>query len=573
MPSPGVDSLPAYNSEEIRLVDTVEDMRKAIPRIVESVENVEEVNRICRDLLESCRGLCNAEVCAVFFVRGKDVLLQAQLGYESPDGVTYPFGQLRKRLRYQIGKLDNNQYDGITGLVASTGEEFSADSWEEIRQNPSHRGKPDTLNIWNEKRPFRGVFAVPLRPNDKTIGVLKVENKRSRGGAQADNFNERDKFLLRTLAQFFARELERAGFRPEKEPPASSLETLASKHDSSNMREVIDKLPRQIEIALKQKLPSIPTGPFEGAIVVGMGGSALPVDVITTAFKDRCRVPVSVIRTYQLPVSDTSKYLIIASSFSGSTEETLAPIEQMDTGAKNLVCVTTTGPSSSLAKLATRRGYPLINIDISREPDNFQPRSAVGYFVAYLTRVLSSAKMIDDSAMKELEAVPEFLRSIDISKKTEDIARWLSENDKIPVIYCDDVYQASIARITKIKFNENAKRPAFFNALPEANHNEMIGFTTPLGRYGILYFHDPASHPRIEQRFEVMKRVFSEGKLNHVEFEKWVLPGDTKIQKIFAALAFAERCSFNLALLAGFDPTPVEMVQRFKTALVDSAGR
>lgn len=545
------------------LVDAIEAVRPTSQGIVESGEDCIAIYDACHDLLESCRKVCNAEVCAIFLVRGEEVLLQAQLGYEAPGGFPIRFHDLSHELKYKIGIVDDSRYDGITGLVASTGKEFSADSWEEIKQHPSHAGKPDRLKIWSENRPFRCMFAVPLNLANRTIGVLKVENKRASDN-RGETFNDRDKLLLRVLAELFSRELGRAGFQPEKvqESYAIELETLAQKYDFYKMREVIEHLPRQIEIALKQELPAIPTGPFKGAVIVGMGGSALPVDVITTAFQERLNVPVSVVRNYQLPPSVTKDHLIIASSFSGTTEETLAAIEPLHQDAKNVVCVTTGGRLRALAK---ERGYPLVLMNIEKEPPGFQPRSAVGYFVTYLARVLSVAGVMADTTA-EIATIPQFLRGINFSKDAEKIAIWLQ--DKIPVIYCDEMYHAAIARTAKIKFNENSKRPAFFNALPEANHNEMIGFTASMGLFGILYLHDQSSHPRIQQRFEVMKRVFAEGSLNHVSFMKWMIPGETKLQKIFAALVFAERCSYDLALLAGFDPTPVDMVEKFKSALV-----
>ncbi|MGH8553717.1 MAG: SIS domain-containing protein, partial [Methylococcales bacterium] len=321
--------------------------------------------------------------------------------------------------------------------------------------------------------------------------------------------------------------------------------------------------PKQIEIALSQEMPPIPKNRFKGIAVVGMGGSALPIDVITCAFEECLRVPLGITRHYQLPRSIGNEHLVIASSFSGGTEETLSAIEQLPKNADNVVCVTAGGKLGSLAR---ERNYPLVLLPIDKEPQGFQPRSAVGYFVTFFARVLAAAGAMADVS-SQLQTVRPFLRGIDFSEEAESMARWLQ--DKIPVIYCDEAYHLAIARTAKIKFNENSKRPAFFNCFPEVNHNEMIGFTTgTLGKFGILYFHDRSSHPRIQQRFKVMQSVCENAGLKHLSFRQWVIPGETKIQKIFAALAFSERCSFNLALLDGFDPTPVDMVEKFKEALV-----
>jgi len=223
-----------------------------------------------------------------------------------------------------------------------------------------------------------------------------------------------------------------------------------------------------------------------------------------------------------------------------------------------------------LQTVAGERGFPMIRIPVEREPRGFQPRSAVGYFVTFFARVLAAAGLMADPA-PELDAVASFLNRIPIRKDAEDAARWL--NERIPVAYTDERHLMSIARIVKIKFNENAKRPAFFNALPEANHNEMIGYVKPLAKFGVVYFHDESSHPRVRQRFRVMAETFRRDGLDHVAFREWTMPGSTLLERTFAALVFAEWCSYSVALLDGFDPTPVELVEKFKKALVEFSAR
>ena len=352
-----------------------------------------------------------------------------------------------------------------------------------------------------------------------------------------------------------------AGQSADSVPDRSELNARAAEFDCSNMAKVIERLPQQIEIALEQELPPIPSGPFNRVVLAGMGGSALPMDVVTGAFADRVKVPVRVWRHYDLPSVVRDGTLIIASSFSGNTEETLSAVSRCPRNAANIVLLCAGG---RLAALGRERGYPVIRIPIELEPEGFQPRSALGYTVTFLARILTCAGVLDD-ARAELEAAPPFLHKADTRPEAEEVAVWLQ--DRIPVVYTDEMHLMSIARIAKIKFNENAKRPALFNALPEASHNEMIGFTKALGSFGLLYLHDPDSHPRIHQRFNVMKQLFEREKLDHVRFRKWEIPGTTSIQKIFAAMAFADWCSYTLALLDGIDPTPVALVEQFKQQL------
>jgi len=348
------------------------------------------------------------------------------------------------------------------------------------------------------------------------------------------------------------------------------INDLAQKWDCDRMAMVIERIPNQIEIALDHTMPSLSKGTFNKVLLVGMGGSALPMDIVIDAFADQLKIRPAILRNYQLPSWVDDKTLIIASSFSGSTEEVMMAIKHFPKKASNIVVICRElkddKDESALNSMANERGYPLIEIPVNKEPPGFQPRSAVGYMVTFLARLLSDAGVLEDST-SQLQTIPPFLRrKLEIRTGAEDVAQWLV--DKIPIIYTDESHLNSVARVAKIKFNENSKRPAFFNALPEVNHNEMIGFTKSFGRFGVLYVHDSDSHPRIRHRFNVMKQVFEKTNfLNHVSFWEWEMIGETKLQKIFSALVFVDWCSYTLALLDKINPTPVELVEIFKKNL------
>jgi glucose/mannose-6-phosphate isomerase len=336
---------------------------------------------------------------------------------------------------------------------------------------------------------------------------------------------------------------------------------LAEQHDHFHMATVIARLADHIGLALADSLPALRQTRFSQVVVCGLGGSALPCEVLMDAFAGELTAPMRVWRTYGVPPGIDEHTLLIFSSFSGNTEETLSGIEGLPADARNVVVVTAGG---RLAALARERGYPLIVIPTRDEPQGFQPRSAFGFIVTYLARVLHAAGLMKDPA-PALGGLPGFLRGVDVRPEAADLASWLG--DRIPVVYTDDSHLMSVARITKIKFNENAKRPSFFNAFPELNHNEMIGFTVPLGSFAALYLHDPASPARIRERFDVMRDVFSRDRIVNVAFRSWDMPGATRAERVFAALMFADWCSYYTALLGGFDPTPVPLVESFKQEL------
>jgi glucose/mannose-6-phosphate isomerase len=348
------------------------------------------------------------------------------------------------------------------------------------------------------------------------------------------------------------------------------LRLLADRCDKFNMAGVIERTPGQIEYALSDSnFPKIPDRSYSNIIIAGMGGSALPVEVLEDAFYGRFRIPIDVCRNYRCRTKITPMTLSVASSFSGNTEEAISAMEHIARLGAHILVITAGG---RLEKIAAEKGYPTVRIPYKREGVGFQPRSATGYMVTYLARMLAAAGVLEDPAA-ELSALPAFLRGLKIREEAEATARWFA--GRIPVIYTDESFERSIARIFKIKLNENAKRPAFYYSLPEANHNEMIGFSHQNNdeHYAVLYLKDPAGEKNVHLRFEVMKELFKGLGINHVDFREWTLPGSTNLEKIFAGLMFGDWCAYTAALLNHRDPSPVELVENFKTRLKEKQNR
>lgn len=328
------------------------------------------------------------------------------------------------------------------------------------------------------------------------------------------------------------------------------------------MARVIAGIGGQIDFALgDERFPDIVRSDIEEILVVGMGGSALPVDILNDALSDWLPRPIRVSRHYHLPGAETKRRLLIFSSFSGNTEEVLEPLRSMPAEAPDIVIITAGG---QLASIGEERGYPTIVIPAEREPEGFQPRCASGYIVTYLARVIA-ASGFTDVPFEQFRDLPAFLDGLDMRAEGEALA--LELEGRIPIFYSDEGHALSLARIAKIKYNENAKRPAFFNALPEANHNEMIGLSGADIPLTVVYFRDPQSHPRVQQRFDIMRRVLAGP---HVHFLEWEMLGANRLERVFATLMLADWVSYFSALLRGVDPTPVALVEEFKRLLTES---
>ena len=243
---------------------------KALPLVSQLISEARRPGpaSVFEKFLEKCQELFNAEVCAIFIVREDLAELEAHRGYAG--ATAWDMDGLRRQLTYRVDPSaapGDSGFDGITGWIASNGREFCADSWEEIKGHASHSGKPDGLKVWDESRPFRCMFAVPLKLYDKTIGILKVENKLDPEG-RGITFGEMDKQLMRTLADCLSMSIENVHLRAElgigksvdsdlsrnrslSLPGEEALASLAKRLDRSGMANVIERTPMHIEIALR----------------------------------------------------------------------------------------------------------------------------------------------------------------------------------------------------------------------------------------------------------------------------------------------------------------------------------
>ena len=328
--------------------------------------------------------------------------------------------------------------------------------------------------------------------------------------------------------------------------------------DKDDMRAMLRSFPQQFTKALQWFPADLPLPRASGAILCGMGGSALPGDIVNALWIDQVRLEIS--REYDLPVWIKDDTLVFLCSFSGNTEETISAYEKArDRGLP--VCVITKG--GKLAKMAEAAGDPLLIID--EKMPGFQPRFASGYFYAFILLAMQKAGLIDADVQAHLTQLGETLGGVNPEAEAEELASQLE--GRVPLVYASGAYTDAVGRIWKIKFNENTKIPAFYNAVPEMNHNEMVGFTNLLNApLVVLMLRDSDEHPRVARRFEAMKGVFGEYDVHWLE--TW-FTGNSMAEKLFRMLYLGDFTTYFLALKYGYDPAPVVIVESFKAAITD----
>jgi glucose/mannose-6-phosphate isomerase len=323
--------------------------------------------------------------------------------------------------------------------------------------------------------------------------------------------------------------------------------------DKQNMRQVIVDFPLQLKIGLDLAENIRVSGDFKNIIFCAIGGSALPINVLNSIIKTT--IPIYIHRDYGLPSWANKESLIICISYSGNTEEGLSSLKEAIDKNLKVITIASGGKFEELARQN--------NLLFAKIPSGIQPRLAIGYIFSTAVKILINAGILKDIAFEVLD-LAEDLRNInlELEKEGKKIANKITK--KIPIIYSSNNFSI-VARIWKIKFNENSKIPSFFNYFPELNHNEMVGFTgiKKLGakNFALIILKDESDHERIKKRMKLTANLI---KKSGVKVEFIDIKNGSLMFKIFSTLLLGDWVSYYTALNQKINPTPVNMVEDFK---------
>jgi glucose/mannose-6-phosphate isomerase len=351
-------------------------------------------------------------------------------------------------------------------------------------------------------------------------------------------------------------------------PPATrqlDADAIAEVDRSSQVSDIAG-LPEQLRDALwrveSAALPALDAP--GGLIVAGMGGSAAGGLLARSALGDRASRPIAMARGYELPPWATPDTLVLCSSFSGDTEETLACYDAATAlGAPRIVATT----GGRLAEAARADGVPVIPL-----PAGFQPRAAVAYMVVSALEVAavcgaapSVRSEVDVAAAHAERLVEEWGPAAPEDSLAKTLARGL--HGTVPQV-AGAALTASVAYRWKTQINENAKAPAFAHELPELDHNEVVGWSgaPELGRFSAVFLADCDQHPRTRQRIELTRALIEPDAAATFVVES---RGESPTERMLSLVLLGDLVSVYLAVLRGVDPTPVEVIERLKAELAE----
>jgi glucose/mannose-6-phosphate isomerase len=336
---------------------------------------------------------------------------------------------------------------------------------------------------------------------------------------------------------------------------------VLSNRDASNALGVAAQQWEQANYDAEIKFPEHDGRPITSIVVAGMGGSALAAILTKSWLADELNVPFEIVRSYSLPRFVDAETLVICSSYSGNTEETVACLEDAQARGAQIAILSAGGELIRQAQAS--------HIAHVEMPSGLQPRMALIYNLRALIKTLVHFEVIEEKFYSDISSYANWLRSESETWQKEvttdkNVAKQLAlmSVGKTPVIYAGHT-MTPVAYKWKISWNENAKNTAFYNELPEFNHNEFIGWSShPVEKPFVIF--DLVSNfenERILKRFEISDRLLSgmRPKANIVS-----LQGETILAQMLWGCILADFVSIYVAVLNGVDPTPVHLIEKFK---------
>ncbi len=323
------------------------------------------------------------------------------------------------------------------------------------------------------------------------------------------------------------------------------------------MRELTEKFPNQLSEALKIATNSNLTfgKGFRNVLISGLGGSGIGATIVSNWISDSIRIPVTVNKGYFLPSFAKKNTLVICSSYSGNTEETIKVLHDAYRVGCKIVCISSGGKMIDFCK---KNGLDFIQV-----PGGMPPRTCSGYSLVQLMHILTFFKLIPAKLYKQVEKIPDFLtkEQENLQKITNKLADKLQ--DKMPIIYADEKFEGLAIRYRQ-QINENSKMLCWHHVIPEMNHNEMVGWREENQNLAVLFLKNKGDYPRNEQRAQINEETIKKYTSNIFTIHS---KGRNLIEQSFYQIHLCDLLSIYLAEKRGFDAMDIDVINHLKSTL------
>lgn len=324
------------------------------------------------------------------------------------------------------------------------------------------------------------------------------------------------------------------------------------------MEQLISAFPDHIKEALeiaKATTLKKPENEIQNVVICGMGGSGIGGEMVAKWLEDELEVPVATVHDYTLPKFVSKNTLVIGSSYSGNTEETMESLEKAVKAGAFMVGVCSGG---KLEQLLKDNGFDAIIV-----PGGNPPRSMLAYSVVQLLNIFKQYGLIEGKELKEFAAAREFIieNETEIKDKAMELAKFLK--GRTGIFYGTTKYLPVLIRARQ-QFNENSKELCWHHAIPEMNHNELVGWGGGDERFATVFLTAEDIHPRNAKRIEINKEVIAKKTSKMMDIQA---KGATTLIRSVYLINLVDWSSVYLSQLKDVDAIDIAVIDHLKGEL------
>ena len=327
-----------------------------------------------------------------------------------------------------------------------------------------------------------------------------------------------------------------------------------------NMKTLVEGFTKQLQEALDIANAAVLTkkNNIQNIVITGLGGSGIGGTLLSELVQGECPVPIIVNKDYFLPEFVNSNSLVVISSYSGNTEETLSAMHQAIGKKAQIVCVTSGGKVLELAK---QHQFDVIVI-----PGGHPPRSCIGYSLIQLFKIIQFNEFVKTDLLNQ---VKDSIALLDSEKEAIKVESTIIANkllNKIAVIYSLGSCEGAAVRFRQ-QINENSKMLCWHHTFPEMNHNELVGWTEKNENLSVVTFRTSYDYERTIKRYDICKPLFT--KYSHSVTDIFA-KGNSKVEQFFYLINIGDWISCFIADLKNIDAVEVDVITNLKNELAKS---
>lgn len=327
------------------------------------------------------------------------------------------------------------------------------------------------------------------------------------------------------------------------------------------MKQLVSNFPSQLQeaIIIGQNHRFTTEGKsFANVVLTGLGGSGIGGSIVQNFVSDKLAIPFLVNKDYFLPAFVNKHSLVIVSSYSGNTEETISAMQQALKVKATIICVTSGGKIAEIAKNK--------HLDCILLPAGMPPRACIGYSLTQVLYILKYFGLLNYNFEKDIKASIKMMKqdTKDIQKYARTLARKIY--GKLPVIYSAPDFEGMAVRFRQ-QLNENSKMLAWHHVIPEMNHNELVGWREKDPGKVVIILRNEDDYERVQTRIEINKKVIKKYTPNIIEIYS---KGKTYFERIFYFIHLTDWISVLLADMNQHDATEVKVIDFLKSSLAKS---